>query len=79
MSTSRKLIAGADLAQARQARYAARDVLAGGDVVLSDGLTGRALGVSAQGALKVRTDAGVREITSAEVSVRPAPVNEGAA
>ena len=62
-----------------QARYAARDVLAGGDVVLSDGLTGRALGVSAQGALKVRTDAGVREITSAEVSVRPAPVNEGAA
>ena len=62
-----------------QARYAARDVLAGGDVVLSDGLTGRALGVSAHGALKVRTDAGVREITSAEVSVRPAPVNEGAA
>ena len=62
-----------------QARYAARDVLAGGDVVLSDGLTGRALGVSAQGALKVRTDAGVREITSSEVSVRPAPVNEGAA
>ena len=54
-------------------------MLAGGDVVLSDGLTGRALGVSAQGALKVRTDAGVREITSAEVSVRPAPVNEGAA
>ena len=62
-----------------QARYAARDALAGREVVLSDGLRGHALGVSAQGALRVRTDAGVREVSSAEVSVRPAPAQEGAA
>ena len=38
---------------------------------LSDGLRGKALGVSSAGALRVRTEAGVREINSAEVSVRP--------
>jgi BirA family biotin operon repressor/biotin-[acetyl-CoA-carboxylase] ligase len=62
-----------------QARYAARDVLAGREVVLSDGLRGKALGVSSAGALRVRTEAGVREINSAEVSVRPAPAAKGAA
>ena len=61
-----------------QGRFAARDVLAGREVVLSDGLRGKALGVSTEGALRVRTDTGVREITSAEVSVRPAPAAEGA-
>ncbi|MDO5625418.1 MAG: biotin--[acetyl-CoA-carboxylase] ligase [Pseudomonadota bacterium] len=54
-----------------QARFAARDALAGRPVRLSDGTEGQALGVSAQGALRVQTTAGVRDITSAEVSVRP--------
>ena len=62
-----------------QPRYAARDALAGREVVLSDGLRGHALGVSLQGALRVRTDTGVRDVTSAEVSVRPVPPAEGAA
>ena len=56
-----------------QARYAVRDVLAGREVALSDGVRGKALGVSADGALRVRTDTDVREIHSAEVSVRPVP------
>ena len=55
-------------------RYAKRDALAGREVALSDGLRGRALGLSDQGALLVRTEAGTREITSSEVSVRPVPV-----
>ena len=52
-------------------RFAARDALAGREVALSDGLRGRAIGVSGLGALLVRTEAGTREVTSAEVSVRP--------
>jgi BirA family biotin operon repressor/biotin-[acetyl-CoA-carboxylase] ligase len=60
-----------------QARFAARDALAGQDVQLSDGTGGHALGVNAQGALRVRTSTGVREIHSAEVSVRPAASQRG--
>lgn len=52
--------------------FAARDVLQGRVVVCSDGLTGMASGVDASGALLVHTASGVRKITSAEVSVRPA-------
>jgi len=54
-----------------QARFAARDVLAGRAVQLSDGGTGTAHGVSENGALLVHTAAGMKEITSSEVSVRP--------
>lgn len=54
------------------ARFAARDALHGRAVVLSDGGTGVAAGVSAQGGLRVRTaDGQLHEVTSAEVSVRP--------
>ena len=54
-----------------QSRYDARDVLQGRDVVTSDGLHGRCLGVSVNGALRLAS--GDRETTvhSAEVSVRP--------
>ena len=55
-----------------QARFNALDVLAGRAVVCSDGTTGEAQGVDANGALLVQTAAGLRKITSAEVSVRPA-------
>lgn len=55
----------------RQA-YHARDLLYGCEVQCSDGLTGTARGVDASGALLVHTAAGLRKITSAEVSVRPA-------
>ena len=55
-----------------QARFAARDVLAGRDVQLSDGTSGQAHGVTQSGALLVHTSAGMKEITSSEVSVRPA-------
>ena len=54
-----------------QARFARRDVLAGRDVVLSDGTNGQAHGVTETGALLVHTLAGMKEITSSEVSVRP--------
>ncbi|ABE46596.1 biotin--[acetyl-CoA-carboxylase] ligase [Polaromonas sp. JS666] len=54
-----------------QARFAARDVLAGRAVKLSDGTEGTAHGVSESGALLVHTAAGMKEITSSEVSVRP--------
>ena len=53
-------------------RYAERDLLAGRAVVLSDGTQGIARGVDAGGALLVHTDRGLRKVTSAEVSVRPA-------
>lgn len=53
------------------ARYAARDVLAGRSVRLSDGTLGEACGLAPDGALRVRTPAGLREVRSAEVSVRP--------
>ena len=54
-----------------QARFAARDVLAGRAVQLSDGSHGTAHGVSDTGALRVQTANGMTEVTSAEVSVRP--------
>ncbi len=56
-----------------QARFAARDVLAGRPVQLSDGTSGTAHGVGENGALLVHTAAGMKEITSSEVSVRPLP------
>lgn len=56
-----------------QARFAARDVLAGRAVQLSDGSTGTAHGAGENGALLVHTAAGMKEITSSEVSVRPLP------
>ncbi|SFC28544.1 BirA family transcriptional regulator, biotin operon repressor / biotin-[acetyl-CoA-carboxylase] ligase [Polaromonas sp. OV174] len=54
-----------------QKRFAARDVLAGREVKLSDGSQGTAHGVAENGALLVHTAAGMQVITSAEVSVRP--------
>lgn len=51
--------------------YAARDALAGREVLLSDGSQGQARGVDAQGALLVHTSSGLKKISSAEVSVRP--------
>jgi BirA family biotin operon repressor/biotin-[acetyl-CoA-carboxylase] ligase len=58
-----------------QARFNARDALAGMDLVLSDGLTGRAQGVDDVGALQVRSAQGLQKVTSSEVSVRPAPLS----
>ena len=54
-----------------QARFAARDVLSGRLVRLSDGTQGTAHGVADNGALRVLTAAGMQEVSSAEVSVRP--------
>ncbi len=54
-----------------QAAYAARDALAGRSVQLSDGSSGQAAGVDEHGALLVHTSAGLKKISSAEVSVRP--------
>ena len=54
-----------------QAAFKARDLLRGRAVVLSDGTSGEAGGVDGTGALLVHTSAGMRAITSAEVSVRP--------
>ena len=54
-------------------RFAARDVLRGREVQLSDGTSGRCEGVGWGGELLVHTGAGVKTITSAEVSVRPRP------
>ena len=60
-----------------QARFAGRDVLAGRNVQLSDGKNGengtqgQAHGVTEIGALLVHTLAGMKEITSSEVTVRP--------
>ena len=54
-----------------QARFAARDVLADRAVQLSDGSQGTAHGVADNGALRVLTAAGLQEVSSAEVSVRP--------
>ena len=54
-----------------QPRYAARDLLRGREVTLSDGRHGLCEGVAADGALIVHTAAGREAITSAEVSVRP--------
>lgn len=54
-----------------QTRFARRDVLSNRTVALSDGTTGTACGVGENGALLVHTSAGMQEITSSEVSVRP--------
>ena len=54
-----------------QPRFDRRDVLQGRSVVLSDGTTGVAHGVGADGALLVMTAAGMQAVTSSEVSVRP--------
>ena len=54
-----------------QARFNRRDVLAGRDLQLSDGTCGQAHGVTESGALLVHTSAGMKEITSSEVTVRP--------
>ncbi len=61
-------------------RFNARDVLARRPVRLSDGTEGVARGVGPDGALQVDTAHGRREVSSAEVSVRPAarpPVEDG--
>ena len=55
-----------------QPRFAARDVLQGRPVTLSDGQTGTAHGVGEDGALLVHTAQGIQAVTSAEISVRPA-------
>ena len=52
-------------------RFQARDALQGRELTLSDGSHGRADGVDASGALRVRTAIGLRVVSSAEVSVRP--------
>lgn len=54
-----------------QAGFAARDVLKGRALVLSDGLQGVGCGVASNGALRLQTAQGLSEITSSEVSVRP--------
>jgi BirA family transcriptional regulator, biotin operon repressor / biotin---[acetyl-CoA-carboxylase] ligase len=51
--------------------FAARDTLTGRAVTLSDGTHGQAQGVDASGALLVHTDAGLKKVSSDEVSVRP--------
>jgi BirA family biotin operon repressor/biotin-[acetyl-CoA-carboxylase] ligase len=55
-----------------RAAYQARDALYGSGVVCSDGLSGIARGIDAQGALLLETAQGLQKISSAEVSVRPA-------
>jgi BirA family biotin operon repressor/biotin-[acetyl-CoA-carboxylase] ligase len=52
-------------------RFKALDALQGRMVTLSDGSHGRADGVDATGALRVQTGAGLRVVSSTEVSVRP--------
>lgn len=52
-------------------RYDARDALRGRTVRLSDGSEGIAEGVEPDGALRLRTAAGVRRVQQGEVSVRP--------
>lgn len=54
-----------------QPRFAARDVLQGRPVTLSDGTAGMAHGVGDDGALLVHTAGGMQAITSSEISVRP--------
>jgi BirA family biotin operon repressor/biotin-[acetyl-CoA-carboxylase] ligase len=51
--------------------YARRDALQGRHVALSDGCEGLAGGIDATGALLVHTAAGLKKISSSEVSVRP--------
>ncbi|OUM03800.1 biotin--[acetyl-CoA-carboxylase] ligase [Variovorax sp. JS1663] len=52
-------------------RFAARDLLRGREVQLSDGTIGLCEGVGWGGELLVRTASSMKTITSAEVSVRP--------
>ncbi len=54
-----------------QADFQTRDLLMGREVECSDGVLGTGRGVDASGALLVHTAAGLRKISSAEVSVRP--------
>lgn len=54
-----------------QARFAARDVLRGQQVHLSDGSHGQALGVRPDGTLQLCTPQGLRSVLSGDVSVRP--------
>ena len=55
-------------------RFAQRDLLRGRAVALSDGTSGVAEGVGADGALLLRTPHGLQAVTSSEVSVRPVPM-----
>jgi len=59
-----------------QNRFESRDVLKGRRVHTSDGQIGAARGISPGGALRLLTDTGLQEIHSAEVSVRPFPVED---
>ncbi len=52
-------------------RFAALDLLKGRPVQLSDGREGLACGVGAGGALRLQTPAGLVEVGSGELSVRP--------
>jgi BirA family biotin operon repressor/biotin-[acetyl-CoA-carboxylase] ligase len=54
-----------------QARFAVRDALQGRTVHTSDGQMGEALGVGPSGALRLQTATGLKDIHSAEISVRP--------
>ena len=54
-----------------QADFQTRDLLLGRELECSDGVMGTGRGVDASGALLVHTAAGLRRISSAEVSVRP--------
>ena len=54
-----------------QSDFQTRDLLLGREVECSDGVLGTGRGVDASGALLVHTAAGLRKISSAEVSVRP--------
>ena len=54
-----------------QAQFVQRDALLNVSLVLSDGGVGVGAGVGDDGALLVHTEAGVRRISSDEVSVRP--------
>ena len=54
-----------------QAGFSRLDLLAGRSITLSDGGIAQALGVDAQGGLRVSGPQGERTITSSEVSVRP--------
>ena len=53
-------------------RFAARDLLAGRELVLSDGTCGVGAGTDERGGLLVHTAGAVKTILSSEVSVRPA-------
>ena len=57
-----------------QPAYAVRDLLREQPLRLSDGTEGLGLGVDATGALRLATAGGIKVVTSAEVSVRPAGV-----